>query len=198
MASVRYERTRPARLHRFEATFASAGRFSYDGPLRSEPADAHDSARSFGGLYEYRRRWFSNVLPQWLDAGIGARGLLDSVSMSLHLPPSLESSERDDRFGGAVVLGARTGRWRRIALDVDWANGVRIAHVTRTHTAESSAATGWGPGWLTDATVRADVALSPNASIIVEYLRSGNGVLSTHHGFAAQSNGIAAGVRYGR
>jgi hypothetical protein len=85
-----------------------------------------------------------------------------------------------------------------LRLDVDWASGIRIAHVTRTHTAEPSDALGWGPGWLTDLAVRADVALSPSASIVVEYLRSGDGVLSTHHGFAAQSNGIAAGVRYGR
>jgi hypothetical protein len=55
------------------------------------------------------------VLPYWLDAGIGARALVDRMSMSLHLPPSLESHERDNRFGGAGVLAARLQRWHRIA-----------------------------------------------------------------------------------
>ena len=196
--AARYERSRPARLHRYDIAFTSTGGFAYETPLRTEAADDRDSARWLAGRYEYRRRWFSKVLPDWIDAGIGAQAIGGTLSMTRHAEPALESHEHDVWIGGAGVLSARLQRWRRLAIEATWANGIRIAHTSISRPAADGAAEGVGPGWLTDTAVRADVALTARASIVVEYAWTGEGLLSTHHGYAFSTGGIVAGVRYGR
>jgi hypothetical protein len=196
--TARYERTRPARLHRYDLRFSSLGRFAYETPVRTETADSQDAAWWLGGRYDYRRRMLSRVLPSWIGAGIGARALADLISMTQHAPPSIEREERGFRFGGAGVLSARLQRWRRFVMEVEWANGLRLAQVSQRHSAGTSAETGFGPGWLTETTLRAEAALTSHAALLVEYTRIGDGVLATHHGYAAQTSGLMAGVRYGR
>ncbi len=197
--AFRYERTRPARLHRYDVGFSTTGRFTYDSPVRSIAADASDSARWIDGRYEYRRRILGRKLSDRIDAGIGVQALGDILAISRHLAPSIESDEREGRVGVAGILAVRVHVSRRLAIEGVWANGLRLARISIRQSANADGSIAqWGGGWSTDTSVRADVPITPRASIVVDYLRTGEGTASHFHTYAAQTNRLAFGVRYGR
>jgi hypothetical protein len=82
---------------------------------------------------------------------------------------------------------------------VDWANGGHIDHASERHSANAgSKITRAGGGWLTDLVVAADVAISRQASIAVQYLRSDEGLLSSHRNFTTARRSWNVGVIYAK
>ncbi len=73
--TVRHNRARTGRLHGFELSFASAGDFSFETPLRTVTRDSGDHATRLEGHYEYRRYPFRDLLADGFDVGIGVQGI---------------------------------------------------------------------------------------------------------------------------
>ena len=196
--ALRRDRSHPARLHRWDVTLSLGEHASYVGPVGSVDGGSGDQLTRVGVRYEYRRYLFVDKLPKWFDAGLGAQAIGDVLSMSRHLPPSIEVGERDVRAGGALVAAARLRPWPRLAVEAAWANGAVLARIWQHHSAGAAASvSGWGGGWLTDLSVRGDLHIAGRSSLIVDYVRSGEGLLSTHHEYAAQSGRLSVGVRHG-
>jgi len=198
--AFRYERARPSRLHRFDVGFSATGRFTYDSPLRSIAADANDSARWINVQYEYRRRILGRWLPDRVNAGIGVQARGGMLAISRHLVPSIENDEHEARVEGAGVVAARVRVSRHLTIESAWAPGfLRLARLWIRQSADADGSIAQRAiGWSADTTVRADLPITPRASIVVDYLRTSEETDSHFHSFTAQTNRLAFGVRYGR
>jgi hypothetical protein len=198
--AFRYERSRPARLHRFDVGFSTTGRFTYESPLRSTAADASDSARWINGQYEYRLRILGRWLPDRINTGIGAQARGGFLAISRHLAPSIENDERELRVEGAAVLAARVRVYRHVTIEGAWAPGfIRLARISLQQSADADVSiVQRAIGWSAETSLRADVPITPRTSIVVDYLRTSDETDSHFHSFTAQTNRFACGVRYGR
>ena len=187
--TLRVDRSRPARLRRWDVAVSLGERASYVGPLGLVDGGSGDRLIRVGGRYEYRRYLLANRLP---------RGLGDVLSMSRHLPSSIEFGERDVRAGVTWVAAVRLRRWKRFTVEATWVNGAVFARVWQHHSADAAASvSGWGGGWVTDASVRADLRIARRASLVVDYVRTGEGLFTSHHSDATQSGRLSLGVRHG-
>lgn len=196
--TLRVDRSRPARLHRWDVAMSIGNRVSYASPLGVVDGGAGDRLIHVGGRYEYRRYLLANRLPEGVDVGLGLQGLGDVLSMSRHVPPSIEASERDVRGGGAWVAAVRLRRWPTFTVEATWVNGAVLARVWQRHSADAAASvSGWSGGWLTDTSMRADVRVARGTWLVVDYVRTGEGLFSTHHTYAMQSGRLSVGVRHG-
>jgi len=195
----RYDRANPRRLHRFEFSFSSAGHFVYDAVVRTIPRSPDDRVVRVGGRYEYRRYPFRDLWIDGLDVGVGAQGIGEHLSLSRHMDPSIEIHESETQLGVAVVAAARFCRWRRLDLEVAWANGGFFSRNHEQHSVDSLATVeGWGGGWLTDLSLMAGIPVSRRASILASYLHTGQARYASHDTYASGRSRILLGVRYGR
>lgn len=196
--SVRHDRARPGRLHRFELALSSAGGFSFDTPVDSIPRPAGDRVTRLDGRYEYRRYPFRDLGARGFDLGVGVQGIGDYLWLTRRIEPSLALRQREVQLGAAVVVAARLRRWSRLDLEAAWSNAAVIARTHERHSADALATLdAWGGGWLTELALTADVAIARRAAVRVSYLRSRQGRLSSHDSNATGRDRLTVGVTYG-
>lgn len=194
-----YDRGRTDRLHHFEGSFASAGSFSLETPVRSLPRPSDDSAMRAGARYEYRRYPFRDLWFSGFDLGFGIEGSSDHLSLTRHFQPAIELDTSLNNFGTAGVVAARLHRGTRIDLLMSWGNGVSVGRATSRHQAGAETThRGWGGGWQTNLHIRAGVRVAARASLVVSYLNSGEGRFASHDSFTFGRSRFAAGVAYGQ
>ncbi len=196
---VQHDRNTAARLHRFEGVFEKAGRFSFQTPLLALPRFPEDSALRVSGRYEYRRYPFRDLGLTGLDVGIGVEGGAEFRSLVQHFDPSIEVRVRGTDLTAGVVAAARLSRWRAVQFQAAWVNGGAIGRATTRHSSAAvSPVNGWGGGWLTDLTVRADVRISAAATVFASYFGTGRGRFASHDALASGQSRFIVGVSHGR
>lgn len=199
--SVRHDRATPARLHRFVATYAAAGRFEDDVVVTSLPRPAEDSEWRVGVTYEYRRYPFRDLWLDGFDLGIGAQGLAGHFSATRHTDPGIAAGRRETDLAASFVAVARYHRWRRLDLEAAWVNGLSLCRTRLTHSeALQATPTDWGGGWLAHVVVLASVPVSERVAITGSFVRAveGHGHFESHHTIATGGHQFFAGVTYGR
>jgi hypothetical protein len=186
-------------VHRFEFTATHASHFSLKSPIESVARPNNDAFSRVDARYEYRRYFFSNVLVRGLDIGAGLQGGGTRTQLTRHIDGDLEISESRIAFRTALVAAARFRRGSRFGLELDWANGGHLDHSSEHHSADAaSTITRSGGGWLTDLVVAADIAISRHTSIALQYLRSDEGLLSSHRNFTTARRSWNVGVMYAK
>jgi hypothetical protein len=196
---LRYTRPKGNRLHRFDFSAMQASHFVLKTPLESLPRAKGDDFNRLEVRYEYRRYLLSNVLVRGLDIGAGVQGGGTRTRLTRHVDGDLEVSESRVAFRAALVAAIRFRRGSRFGLEVDWANGGHLDHASERHSADSAPnMTRSGGGWLTDLAVAADVAISRHASIALQYLRSDDGLFSSHRHFTTARRAWKVGVIYAK
>lgn len=194
-----YDRGRRSRLHHFEATFASAGRFELRSPVRIAAPPGDDGAWHIGGKYEYRRYFWRDLWMNGFDAGLAVEGLGEHLSFTRHFDPVFELHTGLTQLGGTGVLAARLERWSRWSVAVAWGNGITIGRSTARHRGESETALStWGGGWLTNLEIRGDVRVASQTRVFAAWLSSGEGRIGTHDTFTFGRSRFTAGAIYGR
>lgn len=194
-----YDRGRPGRLHHFEGSFASAGGFSLQTPVRSFPGPADDSAMRIGARYEYRRYPFRDLWMSGFDLGVGIEGSGDYLSFARHFQPAIELRTNLTNVGVAGVVAARFHRWPRVDLQAAWGNGGSIGRSTAHHRAAvETTYQEWGGGWQTNLQVLAAVRVAVHTSLLVSYLNSGEGRYASHDGITYGRSRFAVGVTFGQ
>jgi hypothetical protein len=196
---VQHTRARTSSLHRFEISGAFAGGFAYDSGLETIARPEGDRARRIEGRYEYRRYPLADLFMNGLDAGIGVQGIGARSSIVRHVPVDLQSSETTTSGAVAVVAAARLRRWSRLDLEVTWTNGLGVATISERHSAGAAAErTRSGGGWLTDLAIAAGVPMTGRTSLAVVYLRTNDGLLSSHRSWTTARSAITFGVTYAK
>jgi hypothetical protein len=199
VVSAEHDRATAKRLHRFTGSFEQLGGFVFRTPLGTTARSPDDGAIRLGGEYEYRRYFFRDLWFRGFDVGIGVAGGARYESLVRHFEPAIEVNTSGTDFTVAGVVAARLTRWRRVQLEVDWANGGAIGQRTTTHSsAAQTEVAGWGGGWLTDLSVRGDVRVSDRMSVFGSYFRTGRGRFSTHLNAASGWRQFLMGIAYGR
>jgi hypothetical protein len=78
-------------------------------------------------------------------------------------------------------------------------NGGQISRSSERHSVDSAASrVRWGGGWLTELTLAAEVSLSRRVGVLVQYLRSDGGHLSSHRNFTRASRLVSVGISYAK
>jgi hypothetical protein len=197
MLSVARTRTSGPRVHRIEFVLADTNHFSYRSNLREFAGDPEDGAVHLEGRYEYRRDMLTRHLPAWLRTSIGVRGSGAWLSMTQHVPPANDISKSSMDGCGALVVGALLAAEKRLSLDVNYANGLRIGRVSPHGSGvdESHAA---GGGWTTDLGLTGRVRLTPRYAIAVRFFDRGDGIESSHRSFTTSQRQFSVGVLYAK
>ena len=189
---------RGPKLHRLEVTTAFSQNFAYRSSLQSIALPAGDHDRTVEGRYEYRRYFFQDLGMRGLDLGGGIQAVGSWWTMTRHVPADLQETKTVVGTGPAFVVAGRLRRWSTVGVEMAWANGGILARTSSTHTAAIGGGRYWGGGWLSDLTLGLDVRLNPRASIGVRYVRTSNGLFSSHMGLATTRRAITAGVLYAK
>lgn len=196
---VQHMRAKGRRVHRVEFIAARAGHFQYKTPLDSVGRPEADSFSRVEARYEYRRYLFSNVFVRGLDIGAGLQGGGARWSLARHISGGIETGESRLSFVSALVTAIRFRRESRFGVEVNWANGGHIGRSSERHTADPAATRHhWGGGWLTDLVMAADVSISRHAAVVLQYVRVGDGLLSSHRSVTNARRSLALGVLYAK
>jgi len=196
---VAYDRGGLRRLHHFEGSYASAGGFELQSPVRSIAAPGGDSAFRLIGRYEYRRYPFRDLWITGFDVGIGVEGSGESLSFVRHFDPGIELQTGVTNMGVAGIVAARLRRWSRWSATAAWGNRAVLGRSSQHHTGETDSTThSWGAGWETTLDLRVDVRVSSRAFVHAAYLTSGEGRLASHDTFTNGRSRFTIGVGYGR
>lgn len=196
---LQHRRLKGTRAHRFDLSGMRASRFTYRTPLETLKRPDEDSYGRVEGRYEYRRYLFSDVFMDGLDIGAGVQGGGSQFWLTRHIPGDLKVSESRTSFVTALVAAVRFRRESRFGVEIGWANGGHIGRSSEHHTADPAASrTRWGGGWLTDLVIAADVAVTRRASIALQYLRTDDGLMSSHRGFTSARRSLTVGVTYAK
>lgn len=194
-----YDRGRPARLHRFEGAFASAGGFELRSPVRSIPAPEADRAWRVGGRYEYRRYRWRDLWMRGFDAGYGVEGSGERLLFDRHYDPEIDIETGVTNLGVGGVIAARLERSPRWSAAIAWSNGLTIGRSNNHYRGETeSDPHTWGGGWFTNLEIRADVRVATRTRIYAAWLSSGEGRHGTHDSFTFGRSRFTAGVTGGR
>lgn len=187
------------RLRRLEVMFEQSGDAVFRTPSAELQRPTADRGFRFSGRYEDRRYLFEDLGLRGFDIGLGVQAGAELASLTEHFDPSIEQRVRETTVTGAVVAAARFRRWRRLQVEVAWANGGSVVRVSRRHSAAlATTVGGWGVGWLTDLTVRADVRLSAAATVFASFFQTGRGRFVTRDAAASGRRLWMVGVSYGR
>jgi hypothetical protein len=196
---VRYALERTRRLHEIAGSVSFAGGFSYRTPLRSSPAGSADRMGRLEGRYDYLRYPLDDLGFDGLDLGLGVRATGARLWFRRESPDAGTYRDAETQLGTAFVAAARLRRFRMIALEAAWANGLQISRwQARSDGNLSSAARAWGGGWITELTLTARARLSSRASVAVSYVGVGEGLFASHRAYTTTRRHVLAGVTYDR
>jgi len=197
MFSVARTRTSGPRLHRIEFVLADSNDFSYRSKQRDFTADPEDGAFHLEGRYEYHRGVFTRHVPSWLRPSIGVRGSGAWLSMTQRVPPANDISKSSTDACGALVVAAILAPEKRLSLDVNYANGLRIGGVSPHGSGVDEAYAAAG-GWTTDLTLTGRVRLASRYAIAIRYFDRGDGIESSHRSFTTSQRQFGVGVIYAK
>jgi len=199
VVSVDYARARPLRLHRFQFTTSSNGNFAYETGVSVVARDSKDAATFIEGNYDYRRYFARTLGVDGLHAGIGVRGMGERRVLQHHFSGDVTHHETDVTGSIAIVAALRLRRSDRFGAEVEWANAATLAHGDLELVADATSdKAGWGAGWITDLTVRADVRVASHLAVVVFYIGRGEGLLFDLRSYSDGRRRIMAGVTYAR
>jgi len=193
MFSVARTRTSGPRVHRIEFVLADTNDFSYRSKQREIAADPEDGALHLEGRYEYHRDILTRHAPSWLRPSIGVRGSGAWLSMTQHVPPANDISKSSTDACGALVVAAILAPEKRLSLDVNYANGLRIGRVS-PHGLGIDETYAVGGGWTTDVALTSRVRLTPRYAIAVRFFERGDGIESSHRAFTTTQRQLSVGV----
>jgi hypothetical protein len=195
----RYERSRRARRHRFDVTFARASGLEYVTSVDRVPVPAGDRATRIEGTYDYRAYPARDVAISGLDLGIGLQSALAWRRISRQYAPDIGHSRSEREAGIAAVAAARLGRWPRAELEVAWTTGLAIARSHQTHTGDSGVDVGyWGGGWRSDLAFEGRLPIARNTHLGCRYVLGRIWRASSHHTYSAGHGQLTLGVLYVR
>jgi hypothetical protein len=197
MFSIARTRRSGPRLHRLEFVLADTNDFSYRSQQREFAADPEDSALHLEGRYEYHRDVLTRHVPAWLRTSIGVRGSGTWLSMTQHVPPTNDISKSSTDACGAFVVAATLAPQKRLSLDVNYANGLRIGRVS-PHGSGVDETHAVGGGWTTDLALTGRVRLTPRYAIAVRFFDRGDGIESSHRSFTTSQRQLSVGVIYAK
>jgi hypothetical protein len=196
---LQHERATVKRSHRFDLSYAAARNFSYRSPLRSVAATTRDNVTSFDVGYEYRRYPLNDLGVRGFDVGVGATGKAGRLLLHREYAPSLVARDRRTRMTLGGVVAARLRRWRRVALETWWTNGVALSHRRVEEGVNSlSTTSGWGGGWYDEWWTSGRVRLTATTSLVVEHAYAREYFTTTHMANTAAQRAIVMGVAYAR
>ena len=143
--TVGHERSRPFRLHRFEATASTDGGFVYDTGLDVTARPSGDSAAFITGRYDYLRHLRRHLFVEGLQASIGVRGLGERRVLRHHYAGDATLQETGATGTIFYIAALRFTRLRRTTLEVELADGATLAHSTQRHTSRAEST---DPSWV--------------------------------------------------
>ncbi len=194
-----YARRRPLRLHRFEASVASSGDFTYETGVGTVARPPEDEAGFLEGQYDYRRYLARDLLVGGLHAGVGVRGIGERRVLRHHFGGNVALTETDLAGSIAVVAALRFRPSDRFGAELEWGNAATLAHSRQHHEADVVADDeSWGGGWITDLTAYGDVRVTRHTAMVLSYTRRGEGRMFNHRAYASTRNRVMAGVMYAR
>lgn len=195
--TVRYDRARRKRLHRFEFGAARAGGFAYVSPLQTVSLPSSDRSSRLEGRYEFRTYPFLDVLVDGLDLGVGVLGGVTRRSLNREYPgASFSVAELD--AGIAAPLSARFQRGTRAEFDVAWHFGLAFTRSRQSHSAGTGVQDSYsGGGGSTELAARATLKLAQQLRLVTTYVRAQDWRFSSHRTNSTRRSQIALGVTYG-
>ena len=196
---VQHSRLKGRRAHRFEFSATRASHFEYETPIESIARPTNDSFVRLAGQYEHRRYLSTNLLVRGLDLGAGVQAGVSQSWLTRHVSDAIEASESQTSFAPALAATLRFHRGSGFNAEVAWVNGGHISRSRERHTADAAASrVRWGGGWLTDLVLAADIGLSRRTALLIHYLRSDGGLLSSHRNFTSARRSLSVGVMYAK
>lgn len=195
--SIARTRTSGPRVHRIEFLLADTNEFSYRSKQREFAADPEDGAFHLEGRYEYHRQVLTRHVPAWLRTSVGVRGSGAWLSLAQHVPPANDISKSSTDAGAAFVVAAILAPDKRLSLDVNYANGLRIGRVS-PHGSGVDETHAVGGGWTTDLVLTGRVRVTPRHAIAVRFFDRGDGIESSHRSFTTSQRQFSVGVIYAK
>jgi len=198
IVTVDYERARPLRLHRFEASVSSHGDFSYATGAGSVPRPSDDGASFLEGQYDYRRYLARELGVRGLHAGVGVRGAGERRVLTHHYG-GVTLTDTDLSASAGIVATLRFRPGDRFGADLDWTNALALLHGNQQREADISIEnSGWGAGWVTDLAARGEVRVAAHVAAVISYMRRGEGLLFDLRSYTAGRQRVMAGITYAR
>jgi hypothetical protein len=195
--TIDHTRRQPFRLHRFDLTVSSNGRFAYDLGVGESARPAGDHASFVSGQYDYRRYFGRSLWLSGLHGGVGVRGIGGRRSLRHNYGGAVELVETDVTGTIALVGAVRFTRFNRLDVEAEWTNGSTLAHGNQRHTGNVvSDFPSWGAGWFTEIAARADVRLWRRLGLLVWAGQDGEGLLFNHHSHSSTRARLMIGVTY--
>lgn len=196
---ARYERSRRARRHRFDVTFARASGFDYVTTVDRTAVPAGDHASRFEGTYDYRAYPARDVLVRGIDLGLGIQTGVAWRSTSRRYALDIEHSRSEREAGAGGLVAARLGRWPRAEIEIAWTAGLAIARSSQTHTGDSGVdGTYWGGGWSSHLAFEGRLPVARHVHLGGRYVVGRIWRMSDHHTYSTGHAQITFGVLYVR
>jgi hypothetical protein len=182
----------------FSAVFTQATEFHYEMGDITIPRPSDDRFTRTDAHYALHRRLFSDVGIRGVSLAAGVRLGLGRTSVERHVPVDLTATESRISATTAFVVTLGFRRGRGPGLDVEWGNGGHVGRLSARHSSDQLTRTQWGGGWQTDLAIEGDIPIGRVTSLVARYLRSNDGVLSSHRSVASARSSLSLGVMYGR